>query len=1087
MPALRPPEPRAPWPAPDAEQARAVAHRGGALLVRGAPGTGKTTTALHLVADRVTSGELATDDVLLLAPTRRAAARLRDELSARLRRTTGAPVVRTASSVAFAVLRARATLLGEPAPLLISGPEQDLVLADLLAGHAEGEGVPITWPASVPVEARTLRAFRDELRDLLMRAAERGLGPSDLARLGRAHGRPEWEAAAALYAEYLDVTRLRSGTPDAGARYDPAVIVDEAAEALRAWDDEVSAPRPRWRLVVVDDHQESTAATARLLHVLVADGAELVLLADPDAAVQTFRGATPALVDRATVAPSGSELGAFAADEVVLRRAWRHGAELRAVVRTVTEQIKGPGRAHRAAEAAGGVAGAAATDTGVATGSGPADSAAVQVALLRSPAQEAAYVAHLLRSAYLRGRVPWRQMAVVVRAGGQVSALRRALVDAGVPVAVSGSDVPLRAEPAVRPLLLALDLLTRDEPATAAEVADLLTTSLGGLDAVGLRRLRRVLRAQERAEDGERGSDELLLEVVGDPLRAARLPGVVRRGVQRLAQVLADGRAALADGGGAPEVLWAMWSAADVAGAWQRVALAGGPAGARADRDLDAVLALFTAAEQFVDRFPQAPAAAFGLHLRSQDLPADSLAPQADQAGAVELLTAAGAAGGEWDIVVVAGVQEGVWPDLRLRDQLLGAQHLVEVVAGRATPGDAGPDRYLQARAAVLDDELRAFAVAVSRARERLVVTAVRDADHGPSGLVELVQPAPQDDKEPDPRLAHVPPALDLRAVVAQARSRLEEDLARAPEEVVAAHAATHPAARLLARLAAEGVPGADPAGWYGVGGPSTQDPLWPVDAVVPLSPSKLETAASCALRWALEGAGGTSADTTEQSLGTLVHAIAADLPEGTQAELAAALDARWSTLDLPEGWVGTQQRRRAEQMIRHLAAYLGDAGDVVAVEQPFTVELGEAARVVLRGVVDRLEREEGPDGTPRLRVVDLKTGKSPVSTQEATRHPQLGAYQLAVEAGAFDEVADGVRTGGAALVYVGTQNKDYTTRDQRPLPEDADPAWAADLVAGVAEAARRSAMEARAGQMCRVCAVRRSCPLQEEGRVVGS
>ncbi len=61
--------------------------------------------------------------------------------------------MRTAVSVAFSVLRARAALLGEPAPTLISGPEQDLVLAELLAGHVAGEGVPVAWPAKVPVEA----------------------------------------------------------------------------------------------------------------------------------------------------------------------------------------------------------------------------------------------------------------------------------------------------------------------------------------------------------------------------------------------------------------------------------------------------------------------------------------------------------------------------------------------------------------------------------------------------------------------------------------------------------------------------------------------------------------------------------------------------------------------------------------------------------------------------------------------------------------------------------------------------------------------------------------------------------------------
>lgn len=1051
-----------------------IGHRGGALCVRGAAGTGKTVTALRLVADRVESG-LSTDDVLLLAPTRRAAARLRDELSGHLRRTTGSPVVRTASSAAFAVLRARAALLGEPPPTLISGPEQDLVLADLLAGHAAGEGVPVRWPATVPQDATGLRAFRDELRDLLMRAAERGLGPADLARLGRTHDRPEWVAAATVYAEYLDVTRLRTGTPDAGARFDPAVIVDEAAEALRAWDAEVpGAPRPRWRLVVVDDHQETTAATARLLHVLVDDGAELVLLADPDAAVQTFRGASPGLVDRAGVSPAGSELGAFAADELTLTRVWRHGAALRGVVRGVTDQIRGPGRGHRAAE-----------------GTDRAGSA--EVALLRSPAQEAAHVAYLLRAAHLHDGVPWQRMAVVVRAGAQVATLRRALLEAGVPVAVTGSDLPLRSEPAVRPLLLALACAVRPERVTADDVAQLLVSPLGGTDAVGLRRLRRALRAEELAGGGERSSDELLVDAVADPARTASLPATVRRGVQRLARGLAAARAGLAaPGSTALDVLWALWSTADLAAGWQQAALAGGPGGARADRDLDAVLALFTAAEQFVDRLPQAPVSAFLDHLQSQELPADSLALRGDAGPAVELLTAAGAAGSEWDLVVVAGVQEGVWPDLRLRDHLLGAQHLVDVLAGRVARGDSGPERFVQARAAVLDDELRSFAVAVSRARERLVVTAVLDNDQRPSPFVDLVDPPVGEGA--DHRLVTVSAALDLRAVVGQARAWLEADLARmtggggvVPADEQAAFgsmSATHPAARLLARLAAEGVAGADPAQWYGVGGLSTDEPLWPADATIPLSPSRLESAWTCALRWALEAAGGTAGDSTEQSLGTLVHEVAAALPHGTEPELAAAVAERWDTLELPEGWVGAVQHRRADAMVRHLAAYLRTAPDVVAVEQPFSVEVG---RVVLRGVVDRLERVTDDDGTVRVRVVDLKTGRSQVALGEAARHAQLGAYQVAVEAGAFDEVTDGARSGGAALVYVGTSNATYSRRDQPALAADVDPSWADALLDEVADVVSRSAVAASGNDLCRVCPVTRSCPLQPVGRVVGS
>ena len=153
------------------------------------------------------------------------------------------------------------------------------------------------------------------------------------------------------------------------------------------------------------------------------------------------------------------------------------------------------------------------------------------------------------------------------------------------------------------------------------------------------------------------------------------------------------------------------------------------------------MLALFRAAETFVDRMPRSTPAAFVDWLQAQDLPSDSLAARARRAS-VQVLTPAGAAGREWDLVVVAGVQEGAWPDLRLRDSLLGAQALVDLVAGRAVPG-AGDDAETAAAArdAVLADELRSFVVACSRARRSLLVTAVDDADQQPSPFLELVEP----------------------------------------------------------------------------------------------------------------------------------------------------------------------------------------------------------------------------------------------------------------------------------------------------------------------------------------------------------
>jgi RecB family exonuclease len=705
------------------------------------------------------------------------------------------------------------------------------------------------------------------------------------------------------------------------------------------------------------------------------------------------------------------------------------------------------------------------------------------VAILPSPAQEAAYVVHALRSAHLEQGVPWGRMAVIARSGAQVTALRRALAGGSVPVSVLGSDVPLREEPAVRPLLLALRCALDPSTLDADAAMALLTSPYGGADAVGLRRVRRALRAEELAGGGGRASDALLVEMLQDPGRTATLPTAVRRGPKRLADLLAAGRlAGLEQGATAQTVLWALWSAAGLAEPWRRAALAGGPAGARADRDLDAVLALFRAAETFVDRLPQASPLAFVEYLESQDLPSDSLAARSADADTVAVLTPAGAAGREWDVVVVAGVQDGTWPDLRLRDSVLGAQALVEVLSGRSADGEAGG---AQARAAVLADELRSFAVATSRARRVLLVTAVADADSQPSPFVDLVQrpDAPKPDASPadpdcgpdedrDQRLATAPAALDLRGLVGVLRARLEESVAGpggTPDREAAA---------LLAHLAADGVEGADPSQWHGLAPLTSAEPLWQDTEKVPVSPSKAETVTTCALRWALETAGGTVADGTSQTLGTLIHAIAQALPRGTETELLAELDRRWPELGLRPGWPSVAERRRAEAMVRRLAAYLAAAGEPVLLEAPFSVELD---RAVLRGVVDRVE--DVGDGV--VQVVDLKTGKRTPSATKAEENPQLGSYQLAVAEGAFDGLADGTRSAGAQLVYVAL-GRSATVRRQSALAVAEDgSSWARTMVDGVATTMAASAFTACVNDLCERCPVRTSCPVRAEGRQV--
>src|SRR5699024_9240656 len=84
--------------------------------------------------------------------------------------------------------------------------------------------------------------------------------------------------------------------------------------------------------------------------------------------------------------------------------------------------------------------------------------APLETILLPSRAGEAAFVARRLREArVLEGR-DWAEMAVIVRGHHQLSSLRRSLTAAGVPVKVSGAEVPLREEPVVKALLTCLEV-----------------------------------------------------------------------------------------------------------------------------------------------------------------------------------------------------------------------------------------------------------------------------------------------------------------------------------------------------------------------------------------------------------------------------------------------------------------------------------------------------------------------------------------------------------------------------------------------------------------------------------------------------
>jgi superfamily I DNA/RNA helicase/RecB family exonuclease len=1049
---VRRPLPAAAAPRLDEAQQRVVDHEGGPLLVLAGPGTGKTTTIVAAVADRIERRGVDPERVLVLTFSRKAAAELRERITARLRRTTREPLAMTFHSYAYALARREFVLAGDEPPRLLSAPEQLLEIRRMLRGEAQDGGA--RWPERLRPALGT-RGFAEEVRDLLLRAAERGLDGRGLRQLGKLRERDDWMAAAAFldrYAARFDLAPVPA--------YDYAEIVRIAA-ALLSREETRQRERGAYDVVLVDEYQDSDPAQESLLLALAGDGRELIAVGDPDQSIYAFRGAD---LRALTEFPERFRTAdGQPAPVVALRTCRRSGPVLLAASRRVTRRLPA---AH---------GGSASHRDLVPLSEGPAGT--VRILVADSSTQEAALVADTLRRAHLADGVPWSSMAVLVRsATRQVPLLRRALTAASVPVTVAGDELPLADEPGTRPLLMLLRCALRPAALDEQTATELLCGPLGGTDALGLRRLRRSLQLLADAA-GDRSGD-LIAGALRDARELAGVPDRVAGPARRVAGLLAVATAAVQAGGNAEDVLWAIWDASGLPEQWQRASAAGGPAGAAADRDLDAVLALFDQAAHFTDTMPPGAPGLFVDSLTGQEIAGDTLAERAVREDCVRVLTAHRSKGLEWEVVVVAGVQEDAWPDLRLRGSLLGVDELAETARPDQWPGGgqgADVDAALLA-AKLLAEERRLFYVAVTRARRLLVVTAAggEDTDQRPSRfLTELAG-----DDVPIERVADTLGGhrwLSMPALVA--------DLRRSAADTSADPAVRQAAAAQLARLASAGVRAAHPREWYALTELSDAGPIVAGGETVRLSPSQVESFTKCGLRWLLEAAVGAGRSDVLRHLGTVIHAAAVLAAAGASEQAVAdRIDEIWHHLDFGSAWYSAKQRALAERMVRKfLAWHAGNPRELVAVEQALKVRIGQ---VEITGRVDRLESDE----QGRAVVIDLKTGGTAPREDELERHPQLGVYQLAVLLGAFERFGL-AEPGGAELVQVGKASG-VTARAkvqrQGALAEDPEPGWAKDLVETVAAGMAGPVFEAKVNPGCRTCPVASCCPVNPDGEQVG-
>ncbi len=1037
--------PTGPWE-PSAEQRAVIDNRSSRLRVLAGPGTGKTTTLVEAVAERVTVRGVAPEQILVLTFSRRAATELAGKIVGRLGVTTQVPLVRTLHSYAFSLLRAEAARRGEPSPRLISAAESDQVIRELLAGHDLDGGAP--WPDFLH-RALTLRGFAASVRDLLSRVTERGLGPADLSALGRRHRRPEWVALGKFAAEYSRVLDLQAGTTRQGQPLDQAELMGVALGLLRA-DETLAAEQGRVRRIFVDEYQDVDPAQAALISTLAAAADELVVWGDPDQSIYAFRGSDPTALQDIQV------------DQTIALTAGRRMApSLTEATRRIATLLPGP-REHRAL----------AVIDGAEPGSGR-----VQVRILPSVGAEAQFVADQFRRAHLLDGVPWSSMAVLVRSpAAALPAMRRAFAVAGVPLQLPSRSLPMTEDRVVSALVSVMACGETPQLLSADRAAELMASPLGGLDALALRRLRRALRL---ARPDQGSSMDLLAAVMGGA-PVPDLPVDLRAKVEAVRGMIALVRDRPADAV-AEDTLWAVWRATGLEAGL--VALSGrpGPAGQRADATLDAVLMLFDAAAERNALVPGAGLADFLDSVIGRTVDDDAVDPRRPRAQAVTLLSAHASKGLEWDVVAVAGVQEGTWPNIGSRGDLLGTDDILDAAAG-LPPGTSRS-------ASRLADERRLFYVAATRARRHLLVTGVLDSDTQPSRFLTELNGSP-DVPTGSPR------GSDGRRQRGLNVAEFIADLRRAVVDPGVPEARRQRAAAHLATLADEGLQGADPDEWWGLSVASTTAALVAPGGPVSISPSAVENVLRCSLRAVLERVGGRTAPSENQVEGIVAHALAHGVALAVpQDQLAAELDGWLAQSATLTSWQLARQRRLILRMTEAARGWFlahhppwTVAGTELRVEAllpvlsaedfpdgllPVDLSDNDATRpVTVTGRLDWLSHDEAG----RAVVIDFKTTATPKSKADVQENAQLAAYQIAI-----GESPEHPPAGGGRLVYL---KKDGAERDQSTLNPDRRAVW----IGAIRTAAGRiagSEQVATVNSYCDICSVRSCCPLQPAGRQV--
>lgn len=1051
-------------------------------LVAGAPRSGKTEFALDmLIAAMKRYGDA---NAVMTVSGRQIADMLGDRAIRELSAVSQARPVTTLSAVAFRLLTAARSAQGKPLPKLLNGAEQDVIIRKVLASHVEhrqhGDECATCdllrvyfavseWSGLVADDSTD--AFANQLRDMLARMNEIGAKPELenmlIARAASRNGeldarrerlRTQWRLAFALREEYNAAIRAAySGE----YRLDASQLMIDATEAVS---DIRDADIPN--MLIVDDFQDATLAGFALLEALHNRGTRLLLVGNPDEAVQTFRGSYPEYLFNEAQSRMGARLerieNLYAACENDGAQTIRNASNRQnvhddyrtlvatrvslSIASTEPTDVPLPERPGKMRNIPGAMPIEALPSGNTDACVTPADGS-VETALYRSSSEELDDVVWKIKTEHLQRSREWNDMAVITHDNATVRAFGERLRADGVPVRYSSVTRPLKDEPFVQGLFALIELAELKRRTIAASGMDpqaagsyirsrVASIMASPLITVGGDRQHEGRPARLASVESAMHALASLAEIVGDDeIRAQDSANMAKTDVEQqssLLRLMADWHEYMAkchaisdegqhDGGhdgdqddpvfdmdalyvlllegntdrvidtiasvtgSDPQVkafasLWKVldktceaehklvlrepqyvldcaWRACGKAEIWQRVALEHSAAGRAANDRLDAAMRLFNYASggESSGEFAARTIEAFMEQVRSLTIEADSLAHTAPIDQAVTLTTPAGAAGRHWNLVFLPSLQQGQWPNLTPRNTLFGGEELADVMlhgelSDTVTTSAGKRDAQL---AAVLASEQKSFLVALTRADECAVMSAVLNDDHVPSDFLYGYVPEWFDrDRDADMERREYAAIgsqgdyagleSDPRGLIAAARSVLAMEPSNSPK--------ARDAAETLALLASRGIRAADPDCWPFVEEPvslaereTIQDGKTRQSDVVPLSPSAVDNLWACPVCWMLENRfSGPRMGSVATNFGSLIHTVAQKATE--------------AGLDMPEQHTAISDMDNidaiTEQMYAEYERLRGDLNGITDPAQRYqALKKDEQAKDALRNI----------------------------------------------------------------------------------------------------------------------------------------